>query len=162
MIRAEAVMGAPGYYVSECGRVFSINRRADGSRLQEMRLVPNTHGYPAVKMTVGEKSITRAVHVLVAEAWHGRRPEGMEVRHLDGNKLNNQRSNLRWGTKSENCRDTVDHGRVYTQKLDREDVINIRELIEAGKHKMPEIGRMFGVTDATIYHIKNRRTWKHV
>ncbi|MCP4994777.1 MAG: hypothetical protein GY934_13500, partial [Gammaproteobacteria bacterium] len=30
---------------------------------------------------------------------------------LDGNKLNNRNSNLRWGTSKENAQDTILHGR---------------------------------------------------
>lgn len=159
---AERIPSAPRYYVSDDGRVFSTHIRADGSSLREIAQNPNTQGYMAVKMTVDGRKVTRAVHTVVAEAWHGRCPPGLEVRHLDGDKLNNNKSNLRYGTKSENCQDTVDHGRVYTQKLGREDVVEIKRLIRGGKHKMPEIARMYGVTDGAIYHIRRGVTWKHV
>lgn len=159
---AERIPSAPRYYVSDDGRVFSTHGRADGSSLREIAQNPNTHGYMAVKMTVDGKQVTRAVHAVVAEAWHGRCPTGLEVRHLDGDKLNNNKDNLRYGTKSENCRDTADHGRVFTQKLTRSDVSKIKKLIRDAKHKMPEIARMFGVTDGTIYHIRRGVTWKHV
>jgi hypothetical protein len=33
------------------------------------------------------------------------------MRHLDGDKLNNHRTNLCWGTQAENMRDVVAHGR---------------------------------------------------
>jgi hypothetical protein len=42
------------------------------------------------------------VHQLVCEAWHGPRPDGMEVLHQDEDGLNNRPSNLRWGTRKEN------------------------------------------------------------
>lgn len=45
-----------------------------------------------------------AVHILVAEAFLGPRPGGMEeCRHLDGDKLNNRADNLRWGTRPGNA-----------------------------------------------------------
>lgn len=47
---------------------------------------------------------------MVAESWYGERPEGMQVRHLDGNALNNAPANLVWGTISENNLDRVVHG----------------------------------------------------
>ena len=41
------------------------------------------------------------VHRVVAECWHGPRPEGMQVDHTDRNSLNNDWHNLRYVTKSE-------------------------------------------------------------
>lgn len=50
------------------------------------------------------------VHVLVCTAFHGPRPEGMGVRHRNGNAQDNRPENLCWGTQSENIRDSVAHG----------------------------------------------------
>ena len=50
------------------------------------------------------------VHVLVLSTFVGPRPDGMEVRHLDGNSLNNSLENLAWGTHKENTQDAFVHG----------------------------------------------------
>jgi hypothetical protein len=52
----------------------------------------------------------RMIHVLVTGAFIGPRPDGMQVRHLDGNKLNNRTENLSYGTPSENQFDRTKHG----------------------------------------------------
>jgi len=41
------------------------------------------------------------IHRVVAECWHGEKPEGLQVDHIDRNSLNNHYSNLRYVTKSE-------------------------------------------------------------
>jgi HNH endonuclease len=42
------------------------------------------------------------VHQMVCEAFHGPRPDGYIVMHLDENPLNNRADNLAWGTRKEN------------------------------------------------------------
>lgn len=51
------------------------------------------------------------VHVLIALTFLGSRPEGLEIRHLDGNNFNNRLDNLAYGTHSENQLDTVRLGK---------------------------------------------------
>lgn len=50
------------------------------------------------------------VHTLILSAFAGPRPEGLVTRHLDGNPANNARSNLAYGTYSENQQDSIRHG----------------------------------------------------
>jgi len=67
-------------------------------------------GYHAVNLR--RDSVMHAgklVHRLVCFAFIGN-PEGMQVRHLDGNPANNAAVNLALGNNSENQRDSVKHG----------------------------------------------------
>jgi hypothetical protein len=66
----------------------------------------NSRGY----RTVGVKGRVYQVHALVALAFHGPMPEGLEVRHLDDVKTNNRPENLLYGTRSENRLDAVRNG----------------------------------------------------
>lgn len=50
------------------------------------------------------------VHCIVAELFIGPRPEGLDIRHLDGNSQNNEVGNLKYGTRLENERDKFRHG----------------------------------------------------
>lgn len=52
----------------------------------------------------------KRVHSLVALAFYGPRPHGMEVRHLNGDQLDNRVVNLKYGTHSENELDKRSHG----------------------------------------------------
>ena len=44
------------------------------------------------------------IHTLVAETFIGVRPEGQVIDHIDGDKSNNNLSNLRYTTVAENCK----------------------------------------------------------
>jgi hypothetical protein len=106
--------GFDGYEVSDLGRV--ISRRRKKSIL--LRLQRDDKGYPKVCLMRDGRPVTRLVHQLVAAAFIGPRPEGLEVRHLDGDKDNCRLANLCYGTRSENTFDQVRHGtHVQASKL---------------------------------------------
>jgi len=67
-------------------------------------------GYAQVCLFNHTKKKTVGVHVLVLTAFVGPCPAGMETLHEDGVRANNQLSNLRWGTRSENAKDKIRHG----------------------------------------------------
>jgi len=89
--RWKNIPGAPGYSVSDQGRVQGPQVRTYGST--------TPRGYKVV----GVLSVTRTVHRLVAEAWvpnPGGRPN---VHHIDGDKCNNRANNLQWVTQKEHA-----------------------------------------------------------
>ena len=117
--RWKPVSGYEGLYeVSSHGRVRSLDRnvtRSDGQvhryKGKLLRTPLSTGGgYPFVRLSAQGKTQVRTVHSLVAEAFIGTRPEGMEVCHNDGNPANNRLDNLRYGTPSENELDKLRHG----------------------------------------------------
>lgn len=95
------------YRVSSTGRVFSLPRQ--GTTGGVLRTSANKRGYASASFC----NVRREVHSLVALAFLGPRPPGYQVRHLDGNPLNNHVENLAYGTRSENQRDKVRHGRDH-------------------------------------------------
>jgi hypothetical protein len=107
------VPGFPDYEVSDLGRVEGLPRIALNGRHIRGRMLKatiGTHGYPVVRLQVGGEWTARTVHSLVAEAFIGPRPEGMEVRHKDGIRTHCELANLEYGTSSENQYDKVRHG----------------------------------------------------
>lgn len=108
------VVGFEGWYsVSDQGRVRSEDRvitRSDGVvvtwRSRMMSSKPDLNGYPILTLQQQGRIRKVRVHALVAEAFIGLRPEGLEVLHRDGNPANNHLSNIRYGTHAENGRDT--------------------------------------------------------
>lgn len=113
------VVGFEGLYeVSDHGNVKSLARtvmQRNGTRkyrVPEKLLTVRTGsaGYPQVVLSRegGKRQIPN--HVLVLEAFVGPRPEGHHACHWDDIKTNNHVSNLRWGTLSDNAKDSIRNG----------------------------------------------------
>ena len=86
------------YEVSNYGNVRSLWF----GKVKPIKLLDN-HGYPEFKVRNGkDKSKHKRENVAVAEAFLGKRPEGLVINHKDGNKHNNHVSNLEYVTYSEN------------------------------------------------------------
>lgn len=108
------------------------------------------------------------IHRLILEAFVSLRPLGMECRHLNGDRLNNNLYNLVWGTTQENMQDKIkhkvqpvgsDHG---MSKLKDKDVLKIRKLLNKKKLTQKEIGELFNVSQVTISCISTNKKWKDV
>jgi hypothetical protein len=97
--------GFDGYWVSDVGDVASVRR----GKWHEMTLHIDACGYRRLALYRSGVRVNVRVHVLVAEAFISARPDGLIVRHIDGNHMNNSANNLMWGTSSENARDSVTH-----------------------------------------------------
>lgn len=121
MNRAEEWRAIPGYEgiyeVSDYGRVRSLDRivlRSNGHcRLQRgrlLRLMDDGRGYRAVTLSRGGRTETGRVHRLVLLAFVGAPEYGQEGCHGNGDRADNRLANLRWGTHSENVRDSIKHG----------------------------------------------------
>lgn len=108
----------PGYEVSDLGRVRSYRRSSvprilkPGHSRGGLKVKGTDLPTTCLVLTLRRdgKTITKRVHQLVAETFVGPRPDGLEVRHLDGDYTNNRLSNLKYGTKSENSLDAMRHG----------------------------------------------------
>lgn len=101
------VVGYEGLYeVSDRGQVRSLPRRLRGRILRPGL----SAGYPSVNLSVNGVGRVVKVHILLAEAFLGPRPDGSVTCHADGDRSNNVLSNLRYDTVSSNNLDTVRHG----------------------------------------------------
>lgn len=117
------VVGYEGHYeVSDQGRVRSTDAifiRKNGTQFTRrgMVLKPSRTkaGYLTVNMRLfGERS-THTVHRLVAAAFIGKIPEGMDVCHNNGFREDNRLENLRIDTRAGNLKDRIAHGTAYSK-----------------------------------------------
>lgn len=152
--------GAPGYWLSRDGRV-------KGPSGKWLKLFTGSNDYLCFKSARSKNDQrTRKVHIAICEAYHGPRPDGLVVRHMNGNALDNRAANLKWGTYEENAADKVRHGTVqrgevhHRAKLGQDDVDEIRKLlISARAPTQAAIAELYGVTQQTVSSIKHGRSW---
>lgn len=173
------VPGYEGWYqVSSFGRVRSLDRviRRPGSDLHVGErghykykavkgkvLHPDTKnedGYHrfALKKNGENKLVT--VHVIVALAFIGPRPEGHDTHHVDENKQNNTPSNLKYLPSGQHSSMHVAGEKCWKAKLTRVKVEEIRRLLFLEGKVPKEIAPHYGVSKSAIEAIRAGRTWK--
>lgn len=160
------VVGFHGYRVGSDGSVWSNRPRTGKGPFTEWRSLSlhadKRSGYLKVDLHDGKKRFNRYVHRLVAEAFLGKCPEGMECCHgPDTNRSNNSPGNLRWDTHRNNLFDREKTGTVprgdshYATKIKDSDVVLARSMCESGS-SIKEIANRFGVERSTVCQILNR------
>lgn len=105
------------------------------------------------------------VHRMVASAFHGPCPEGMECSHLNGDSSDNRPENLRWETRKENCARKLEHGTTRrgddcpASILSEDDVLKMRRMRADLVTTYKELGEMFGVSMSTAHQAVNGYYW---
>lgn len=177
-----AIEGFPNYSVSSLGQIMRTGhtgRYAPATKPLKAPIGPV--GYRMVALHADGRQRTVALHTVVCEAFRGPRPSpDHQVAHGDGNKLNNQVSNLRWATRSENMADCVAHGTRYfgddhhnrrrPERMARGErnggggkltEVDVRKIItDTRRHK--DIAAEYEIVKSMVSMIKRREVWKHV
>lgn len=154
----KSIPGYEGLYeVSDSGEIRSIERKcrmARGIRSVSSKILKHLYdkdGYPMVSLAKDGKQKLWRIHRLVLLAFVGPLPEGKESRHLDDVKINNNLSNLCYGTQLENWEDRKRNGNGINgynnpnAKLTPDQILKIKAL--HGEISFAEIGRRFSISD---------------
>lgn len=156
------IVGYEGIYsIDDTGKVYSYRR--------EIYIRPHQkNGYLAVHLNLNYKTKNCYVHRLVAEAFISNPENKKDINHKDGNRFNNNLSNLEWATRSENmvhARDVL-HTLLlgednHANKLTLSQVLEIRSL---GTQPIPhqQIANKYNVSRRLIGQIIKKQRWKYV
>lgn len=161
-----------GYEVSSLGNIRSKDRiivRPDSASYlrkgTQFSLKPHPKlGYRMLRIARDGKRQTFTVHFLVAEAFLGERPRGLQIRHLNGDRSDCRVANLAYGSASDNYNDSRMHGtnakgqKHGAAKLTERDVLSIRQRLKIGHSRM-KIAKEFGITRQTVGDIARKRRW---
>ena len=163
-----SVVGYEGrYLVSDKGRIKSIFGRKNPRKRPIIRKLRLSTGYWIVDLKENGNATTFKVSRLVAAAFHGPCPDGMEVAHRNGKRNDDRKENLIYTTHLENMGHRIAHGTHYrgvqnpAAKLTDEQHREIIRLRASGL-QLKVIGAKFGVTKSHVCGISKGRFRKHL
>jgi NUMOD4 motif/HNH endonuclease len=155
------------YMVSEKGDIISLKRDCGmGSRKEERpRKQTVTRGYATCGLSKNKIIKHHLVHRLVAVAFIPNPKKLPQINHKDGDKTNNEVSNLEWCDRSHNQVHARKNGlqggeRTNTAKLNKRCVKAIRYIYP--KLTTRELAKAFGIGQSTISKIIRKEYWKYV
>lgn len=161
----KTVNGASDYKVTEDGVVISVKRGYN----KTMRTTFTKEGYERVGIVYdnGEKQ-HKLVHRLVAETYIPNPHNKPCVNHKDGNKQNNNVSNLEWVTYSENLLHAFDTGLKTSEgEKNSRNILTVQEVIGIYSKlldgaRVCDVADSYGVSRATVADIKFKRNWQNI
>ena len=138
----------------------------------EYKTCINRQGYRQVCVSLGSKSKLKIfkIHRAVAETFIDNPDNKPQINHIDGNKLNNNYSNLEWVTPKENSEHACRMGLMKKpdmkaiKKLTDEQVKYVRENYIPGDKEFGAraLARKFNIHHKTMEYILNNETYADV
>jgi hypothetical protein len=170
------ILGYEGFYqVSNLGTVRSLDRTyvGKGGSLYPLKGIimkqkSDRYGYMTIGLRDNKKRKDFLVHRLVANAFIENIDNKRSVNHIDGNKKNNNLSNLEWVTDKENSIHAYKTGLLKLKygedskksKLKTCDILAIRE--NKNNISQEKLAKQYNVGQPQIWRIVNRINWSHV
>jgi len=159
------INGEPTVYtINVMGQVYSSHTK------QYLKPFKNPSGYLLVDIHHNKESYYRQVHRLVAEAFIPNPKHLPTVNHIDGNKENNDVTNLEWMSIKDNVRHAWKTGLVKPRygtdnpanKYTEEQIHTVCQHLECPILHNYEIAKICCVDVTTIRDIKFRGKWKQI
>lgn len=165
------VVGYEGLYeVSNLGRIKRIAPRSKGGSTDPIKKFSISRGYLGTSLKkIGCKQWCPNVHTVVAAAFLGPRPEGMEINHKNGVKSDNRPENLEYVTRSQNHRHAFD---VLGKSAIRGQRNNFSSITDETARKIKSLQKdgvtthdimaQTGASKSVITHIGAGHSWVHL
>jgi hypothetical protein len=166
------IKGYEGYYqISNLGNIKSLSRLVDNhsnfKKLLKEKILKasiSKTGYYVIDLKKNNQRKTFKIHRLIALHFIKKIQYKNFVNHIDGNKLNNEISNLEWCTIKEN---NIHAERIGLKndsginnsraKLNINDIIFIRN----SNLKLKELSLLFNINQSGISKVKKFKTYKN-
>lgn len=162
-----------GYKISNKNRIYST----ESKKLLSVKIKKHGNGYHSVSLqTTYENcpytiSKVYSMHRLIMSVFCPTdNMDKLMINHKDGNKANNDLSNLEWCTPSENSKHALIRG-LYVPKKGEEcsfSIVNekiVRGICKkwlSGKYTKKEIADIYGINPSTVWDITNGNSWCHI
>lgn len=156
-----ALPGVPGVEVSTFGNVRILDMvissekmtRFTKGRVLKQQLKPN--GYLRVGISINGKRVDKYVHRLVAQTFIKNTDNLPEINHKDGDRTNNNVSNLEWCSHSYNIqyRDKCGHTAKNNAPKSPVFAVNLTTLEVSRYPSQHEAGRALGVNQSSIFRV---------
>lgn len=171
------IPGFNSYQVSNLGNIRTIGRMVVNKgqferKISARNLAPmnNGRGYLAASIQIkGQGKKNLYIHRLVASLFIPNPDNLPEVNHIDGDKSNNNISNLEWVSTQQNRDHAVRTGlirrgeRIHSSKLTADQVLLIYDtVIKNPSINKSELGRKYGINCTTVIKIQRKQRWKHL
>ena len=154
---------APGYMISNCGRVWSEK--------SQRFLTPkpmDREGHIGVSVCVDGKPRYFYIHRLMMQAFRENSHKLPIVRHLNDIPWDNELDNLAWGTQRDNALDALANGRTFRAPPEVRKRISLEQSIpivctelKTGKETVfsgqNEAARVLGIQQANIWKVLNKK-----
>lgn len=160
------VKNGDNYEISDLGNVKNVTT----GKIRKNQI--DKDGYLWVSLYKNNKPFNAKIHRLIALAFIPNPDNKPTVNHKDGNKKNNDISNLEWSTSSENNKHAYDIGlkiphkmlgeKHPNSKLSEKDILKIREMYSYGIYSYRDLGKIFNIDYTMIGKIINRDNWNHI
>lgn len=164
MSRLKEIEGYNGdYLISDNGEVISLKNNCHKTLKKRI----NSRGYYYVNLSKNGKYKSVSIHRIVGKHFIDNPNNYNILNHIDGNKLNNDYSNLEWCTASHNMKEAARLGllnikkgsesNLYGGKINIDIANRIREIRNNENLSYSKIAKMFNISKVTIINVcKNR------